>query len=175
MISRRSGAKALVNASYFDSDIWVVGNLKIRGKWLGMEETPRTGLVLEGKGKAAILPRLSFTGTVTRPDGTEMKITGLNRMRLENDLIFYNNAYDDTTNTNAAGVEVAVRNGRVIKTGTTGSMPMSWNMTVLSGHGTAADFLRPLAVGDKSRSRPALAAPLPIKAQCGYGRASFGL
>ena len=60
MISRRSGAKALVNASYFDSDIWVVGNLKIRGKWLGMEETPRTGLVLEEKGKAAILPRLSL-------------------------------------------------------------------------------------------------------------------
>ena len=45
MIARRSGAKALVNASYFDSDIWVVGNLKIRGKWLGMEETPRTCLL----------------------------------------------------------------------------------------------------------------------------------
>ena len=164
MISRRSGAKALVNASYFDSDIWVVGNLKIRGKWLGMEETPRTGLVLEEKGKAAILPRLSFTGTVTRPDGAEMKITGLNRMRLENDLIFYNNGYDDTTDTNAAGVEVAIRNGRVIKTGTTGSMPMSWNMTVLSGHGTAADFLRPLAVGDKVKIKTSLGSPLADKA-----------
>ena len=164
MISRRSGAKALVNASYFDSDIWVVGNLKIRGKWLGMEETHRTGLVHEGKGKEAILTRLSFTGTVTRPDGTEMKITGLNRMRLENDLIFYNNGYDDTTDTNAAGVEVAVRNGRVIKTGTTGSMPMSWNMTVLSGHGTAADFLRPLAVGDKVEIKTSLGSPLADKA-----------
>lgn len=40
MIQKRSGAVALVNASYFDSDIWVVGNLKIQDKWLGMESTP---------------------------------------------------------------------------------------------------------------------------------------
>ncbi len=149
MISRRSGARALINASYFDSDIWVVGNLKIKNKWLGMESTPRTGLVITKEGKAEIVPGLAYTGTVTRSDGRSMAITGLNRMRLDNDLIFFNNGYDDTTETNAYGTEVAVRNGRAINKSSKGNMPMSWNMTVLSGNGDAAAFLKKIRVGDK--------------------------
>ena len=158
MIARRSGAKALVNASYFDSDIWVVGNLKINQKCLCMESTPRTGLVIRKDGSAAILPRLAFTGTVTRRDGQSMDITGLNRMRLENDLIYYNNGYDDSTDTNSYGTEVAVRNGRAINKGK-GNMPMFWNMVVLSGNGPAAAFLDGIQVNDPVTIRTTLGSP----------------
>jgi hypothetical protein len=146
-IARRSGAKALINASYFDSDIWVVGNLKIKNKWLGMESTPRTGLVIRKNGTVTILPKLAFSGTVTRKDGQSMEINGLNRMRLENELIYFNNGYDDSTDTNQYGTEVAVRNGKAINKGK-GNMKMFWNMVVLSGNGPAASFLNGININD---------------------------
>lgn len=150
MIQKRSGAVALVNASYFDSDIWVVGNLKIQNKWLGMESTPRTGLVIPRTGTPSIQPGLSYTGTVTRPDGKSFAIGGLNRMRLQNELILYNDGYDDTTDTNAYGTEVLLNGGivRDIRKGA-GSMALAPGTTVLSGNGSAAAFLNGLRTGDK--------------------------
>ena len=150
MIQKRSGAVALVNASYFDSDIWVVGNLKIQNKWLGMESTPRTGLVIPRTGTPSIQPGLSYTGTVTRPDGKSFAIGGLNRMRLQNELILYNDGYDDTTDTNAYGTEVRLEGGTVrdIRKGA-GSMALTPGTTVLSGNGSAAAFLNGLRTGDK--------------------------
>jgi exopolysaccharide biosynthesis protein len=164
MISRRSGAKALINASYFDSDIWVIGNLKIKNKWLGMETTPRTGLVLTKDHKVQIVPKLAYQGTVTRADGRSMEINGLNRLRLDNELIFYNNGYDDTTGTNSKGTEVAVRNGRAIRKSKKGNMRMSWNMTVLSGNGEAAKFLDKIRIGDKVAIRQTLGSSIADKA-----------
>lgn len=150
MIQKRSGAVALVNASYFDSDIWVIGNLKIQNKWLGMESTPRTGLVIPRTGTPSIQPGLSYTGTVTRPDGKSFAIGGLNRMRLQNELILYNDGYDDTTDTNAYGTEVRLEGGTVreIRKGA-GSMALAPGTTVLSGNGSAAAFLNGLRTGDK--------------------------
>lgn len=150
MIQKRSGAVALVNASYFDSDIWVVGNLKIQNKWLGMESTPRTGLVIPRTGTPSIQPGLSYTGTVTRPDGKSFAIGGLNRMRLQNELILYNDGYDDTTDTNAYGTEVLLNGGivRDIRKGAS-SMALAPGTTVLSGNGSAAAFLNGLRTGDK--------------------------
>ena len=150
MIQKRSGAVALVNASYFDSDIWVVGNLKIQDKWLGMETTPRTGLVLPAGGVPSIQPGLSYHGTVTRPDGRSYSIGGVDRMRLADELILYNDGYDDTTDTNAYGTEVRLEDGvvREIRKGA-GGMPLTAGSTVLSGNGAAAAFLNGLRKGDK--------------------------
>ena len=150
MIQKRSGTVALVNASYFDSDIWVVGNLKIQDKWLGMETTPRTGLVLPAGGVPSIQPGLSYHGTVTRPDGRSYSIGGVDRMRLADELILYNDGYDDTTDTNAYGTEVRLEDGvvREIRKGA-GGMPLTAGSTVLSGNGAAAAFLNGLRKGDK--------------------------
>ena len=149
MIQKRSGAVALVNASYFDSDIWVVGNLKIQDKWLGMESTPRTGLVIPRTGVPSIQPGLSYSGTVTRPDGKTFAIGGVDRMRLANELILFNDGYDDTTDTNAYGTEVRLAGGvvREIRKGA-GSMALTPGTTVLSGNGAAAAFLNGLRTGD---------------------------
>ena len=40
------GAKAAVNASYFDTSGWIIGNLKIDGEWLGMEDKAAVRLLL---------------------------------------------------------------------------------------------------------------------------------
>lgn len=149
MIQKRSGAVALVNASYFDSDIWVVGNLKIRGKWLGMESTPRTGLVIPSSGIPSIQSGLSYSGTVIRPDGKTFAIGGVDRMRLENEMILFNDGYDDTTDTNSYGTEVKLVNGVVSDISKAGSMSLTAGSTVLSGNGSAAAFLNGLRRGDK--------------------------
>ena len=150
-IGERSGASALVNASYFDSDIWVVGNLKINHKWLGMESTPRTGLVIDQAGKVSIQPALSYSGTLTRPDGKTFPVGGINRMRLAGEIIQYNDGYDDSTGTNQYGTEVRVTNGRVTEIRNGGNMPLYRGSTVFSGNGAGAAFLRRLKKGDTLR------------------------
>ncbi len=147
-IGERSGASALVNASYFDSDIWVIGNLKIRNKWLGMESTPRTGLVIDKAGKVSIEPGLAYRGTLTRPDGKSYPISGINRMRLAGEIIQYNDGYDDSTGTNRYGFEVRVVNNKVTDVRNGGNMPLYSGSTVFSGNGAGAAFLRRLKKGD---------------------------
>lgn len=149
-IGERSGASALVNASYFDSEIWVIGNLKINDKWLGLEKTPRTGLLLDKAGRASIQPDLAYSGTLTRPDGKTYAISGINRMRLAGEIIMYNDGYGTSTETNRYGTEVRVQNGRVreVRTGG-GNMPLYSGSTVFSGNGAGASFLRRLHKGDR--------------------------
>lgn len=147
-IGERSGASALVNASYFDSDIWVIGNLKIKNKWLGMESTPRTGLVIDSAGKVSIEPALAYEGTLTRPDGKTYPIGGINRMRLGGEIIQYNDGYDDSTGTNRYGTEVRVVKGKVTEVRNGGNMPLYSGSTVFSGNGAGAMFLRKLKKGD---------------------------
>ncbi len=147
-ISRRSGAVALVNASYFDSDIWVVGNLKIKNKWLGMETTPRTGLILPESGTPSIEPGLHYQGTVTRSDGKTYAIGGINRMRLANEMVLYNDGYDATTDTNGYGTEVQLVGDKVRSKSQKGNMALYQGTTVLSGNGSAASFLNSVRKGD---------------------------
>lgn len=147
-IGERSGASALVNASYFDSEIWVIGNLKIEDKWLGMEATPRTGLVLDKAGRASVQPALAYSGTLTRPDGKTYPIGGINRMRLAGEIIMYNDGYGTSTDTNRYGTEVRVRDGKVIEVRNGGNMPLYSGSTVFSGNGAGAVFLRRLKKGD---------------------------
>jgi hypothetical protein len=167
-ISRRSGAIALVNASYFDSDIWVVGNLVIDNKWLGAEETPRTALVIDSDDKASIIPDLAYTGTVDGA-GYTASITGLNRMRLTNDLIYFNDGYDDTTDTNEFGTEVRIQNNQVVEISRKGKMPLYSGSVVLSGNGSGEAFLNRLQKGDRVIISQGLGRPDADKAKSVVG------
>jgi len=150
-IIKRSGAVAAVNASYFDSSVWVIGNLVINKKFLGAEPTPRTALVLGPGEKVQILPQIAYDGTVVDGQGRKAEITGINRMRLTDDLIYYNDAFDTDTCTNAFGVEVKVKNDKVVDISSKGSMALDSNSYVLSGNGQAAGYLRALKIGDYVR------------------------
>jgi exopolysaccharide biosynthesis protein len=146
-MASNAGAKAAVNASYFDSDVWVIGNLMIDKKWVSAEDTPRTALIIDDNDRAQIIKNTSYSGKVIRSGGVSAKITGLNRMRLANDLIYYNDAYGTSTNTNAYGVEVRIERGRVTEVSKMGNLALRPNSVVLSGNGTAATFLQSLRVG----------------------------
>ena len=148
-IIKRSGAVAAVNASYFDGAVWVIGNLVINKKILGAEPTPRTALILGPGNKAQIIPQISYKGIVTLGNGNQAEITGVNRMRLTDDLIYFNDGYDTDTETNAYGLEVKVRNGKVVDISAKGDMALDSNSYVLSGNGQAAGFLKNLKLGDE--------------------------
>ena len=45
-----SGARAAVNACYFDTDGWVIGNCKWNGGFFGVDGTPRSALVIDKEG-----------------------------------------------------------------------------------------------------------------------------
>jgi len=148
-IASKAGAKAAINASYFDSDVWVVGNLMVDKKWISAEDTPRTALIIDNNDKAQIITNTSYSGKVIRGDGISAQITGLNRMRLTNDLIYYNDAYGSSTDTNIYGIEARIENNRVTEISKTGNLVLRPNTVVLSGNGTSAQFLQGLKLGSR--------------------------
>lgn len=125
-----------------------MGNLKIKNKWLGMETTPRTGLILPESGTPSIEPGLHYQGTVTRSDGKTYAIGGINRMRLANEMVLYNDGYDATTDTNGYGTEVQLVGDKVRSKSQKGNMALYQGTTVLSGNGSAASFLNSVRKGD---------------------------
>lgn len=141
------GLLAAINASYFDTDGWVIGNVKDKGNFVAMDSTPRSGY-LSGGTAQQIVKDLAYTGTLALPDGKILSIKGMNRARIANDLVLFNSYYATSTKTNAFGREVKIKNGRVIAISTGGNMPLEPDSFVLSGHGVNADALASLRLGD---------------------------
>lgn len=141
------GLLAAINASYFDTDGWVIGNVKDKGNFVAMDSTPRSGYVSGGTAQQ-IVKDLAYTGTLVLPDGKVLSIKGMNRARIANDLVLFNSYYATSTKTNAFGREVKIKNGRVIAISTAGNMSLEPDSFVLSGHGVNADALASLRLGD---------------------------
>ena len=117
------GLVAAINASYFDTDGWVIGNVKDKGNFVAMDATPRSGYVVQGN---------------------EQKIV----RDIANDLVLFNSYYATSTKTNQYGREVKIKNGRVVAVSTAGNMSLEPGCVVLSGHGTNAAALAGLRLGD---------------------------
>lgn len=105
------GAKAAINACYFDmAGGWIIGNCKWDGVFHGTETIPRSAFVVDEKGKPMVLQDLSYTGEIEFPreiPGQRVwPVTGVNRPRLENDLVVYNGEHGMSTGTNEFGFEV---------------------------------------------------------------------
>lgn len=145
----RSKAKAAVNASYFGSDGWVIGNLKIDREFIGVDDKVRTALLIYDDNKMEFM-MTSFNGQAILPSGITLSITGVNRERGNNDLILYESKYADRTRTNSYGREVVIgEDGRVLFINLNGNSYLQEGQVALSGHGTMADQLVQLQVGDK--------------------------
>lgn len=158
-MAKQAGAVAAINASYFDSDVWVVGNLLLDKKLISAEDSPHTALIIDNKDEANIIAGTAYVGEVRRSDGQKAAITGVNRPRITNDLILYNDAYDARTCTNVYGTEVKIKNGRVIEVSNIGNLILQPNTIVLSGNGTEAGFLQALKVGSKVTLRQSFGVP----------------
>lgn len=146
----KTGAKAVVNACYFDTDGWVIGNCKSGGEWLGADgDYARSALVIDQSGKAEVLTGLQYKGTVALPNGSVLQIRGMNRERIAGDLVLYNRNYGTSTGTNEFGREVKLEQGRVVDVDTKGNMSLDAGSIILSGHGANADALAVLHKGDR--------------------------
>ena len=131
--SKAVGARAAVNASYFDGDGWIIGNLKLDGEWLGMESQPRSAFVVAG-GEPMVMQDLAYEGRAFFPKlGTFINIKGINRARIAGDVVLYTHYYGPSTKTK-----------------------IDKDSVVLSAHGDAAKILERVQVGDRVRLRETL-------------------
>ena len=146
----RSGALASINTSYFDTDGWVIGSTKNNGQFISMDTTPRSGLVVLKDGSSMIIKDLSYNGTVHLPKGKILNPKGMNRGRIADDLVLYNEHYAPSTKTNSYGREIKIKNDRVVAVSTKGNMTIEPGSVVISGHGVNAAALAGVRVGDRA-------------------------
>lgn len=139
---------AAINASYFDTDGWVIGTIKNNGLMMAADGQPRSGYVIQN-GKSLIAQDIAYSGDLELPRGNKLIIKGMNRVRLTDDLVVYNSFYAPTTKTNNFGREVKIKDDRVIAISTNGNMTIEPGTKVLSGHGVNAAALAQLRIGDK--------------------------
>ncbi len=145
--AKQQGMLAAINASYFDSDGWVIGNIKDNGSYMAADGQARSGYVAGSSGQQ-IVKDITYSGSVRLPDGRQLAIKGMNRARIANDLVLFNSYYAPSTKTNSWGREVKLKNGRVVAAGTAGNMTIEPGTVVLSGHGVNATALASLKLGD---------------------------
>ena len=139
---------AAINASYFDTDGWVIGNVKNQEQLMAVDDQPRSGYVLR-KGTPDIVQDIAYYGTLNLPNGQQLVLKGMNRARIADDLVLYNSFFAPSTKTNKWGREVKIVNNRVTAISTAGNMPITKGSIIISGHGASAAALAQLHVGDK--------------------------
>ena len=163
------GARAAVNACYFDTDGWVIGNCKWNDRYYGVESSPRSAFVVDREGKPSVQKDLAYQGTVTLPGGRVLAILGMNRQRITDDLVLFNGNYGKGTRTNEHGREIRIRQGRAVEIATKGNMSLDSGSIVLSGHGVNADALANVRKGDRVAVSQTLGSRMADEAQLVVG------
>lgn len=142
---RYYSAIAGVNASYFGGSKEVFGLTMIDGTVATTTYLSRTAFGTDVNGKAIIAP-VSYTGVVHTKNG-DLPINGVNCDRNADTVVEYNSFYGNSTGTNEYGVEYTVQDNKIIKINTNNSQ-LKDGQYVISAHGTMADALSGLKVGD---------------------------
>ena len=149
-MARNAGAVAAVNASYFAPNGEIIGLLKISGQLVSTPTLSRTAIGVMPDSKF-IMGEPVYNGYVELSDGKRVEIAGVNRKRGTDELIVYNNAYNDCTLTEASngeGYECSVKDGKVVAVNTNNSL-LPKETQVLSAHGKSRYMLKALKVGDE--------------------------
>ncbi|WP_302489569.1 phosphodiester glycosidase family protein [uncultured Mitsuokella sp.] len=144
-IVARAGGVAGINGSYFAPDGDLIGVTKMNGQIVGTTYYTRSAFGLKKDG-TPIFGKISYNGTVTM-GGVNVSVGGVDCERGADSLVIYNRAYGSTTGTNEYGREYVVRNGRVTDIRQNDS-PIPADGVVISVHGTVADELGGVEVGD---------------------------
>ena len=119
-IARRHKAPIAINGGFFEMGGTFrgesVGALKIDGEWMSEPEQGR-GVVgfrtVNGKIET-YMDRIVLQHEIVLPNENTLKIDGINRGRLRNELVLYRPHFHSVTLTMADGVEVVVRNDEVV-------------------------------------------------------------
>lgn len=146
-LAKRTGAIVAVNGAYFASNGRPLGVLMIDGELISEPYANRTAVGLGPQG--AVMDNVGFTGEVRVGGELLTTISGLNRPRLQDELIVYTEVYGTKTNTNVHGYEVAVVDGVVTRIQPEGNSTIPPGGIVLSAHGEKRQYLQTLQVGDK--------------------------
>jgi exopolysaccharide biosynthesis protein len=143
-IAARRGALAATNGGYFRTEGVYRGEpagiLALAGKLLSEPARKRPGLAVAntaGKTRLAVVD-VDFGAEVVPAKGARRRIDGINRPRLDDELILYTPEFNDSTLTGSSGAEAVVAGGRVRSiqngTGDAAIPPGGW---VVSGHGAS--------------------------------------
>ncbi len=141
----RSQAIAAVNGLFFASDGRPLGLLVIDGRLISEPYANRTAIGI--KPGMVEMASIGLNGTIVQEDGTFIEISGYNRPRLTDELIIYTPDYGTNSRTNIYGIELVVVDNKVIAK-QTGATDIPREGIVISGHGSARDFLDQVAVGE---------------------------
>ncbi|MDH4197904.1 MAG: phosphodiester glycosidase family protein [Candidatus Aminicenantes bacterium] len=148
-IAGRHDALAAVNGGYFRTEGLYRGEpagIVVRGaKVLSEPYRKRPGLAVSGADGST---KLGFINVVVRADavaadGTSRAINGVNRPRLDDDLILFTPDFHRTTLTGPNGIEAVVAAGLIVAIHDgAGSRAIPADGFVLSAHGTARRWVR---------------------------------
>ena len=156
-IATRYGAIAAVNGGFFrlDRSIFAgdaTGILKIDGKLLSESYANRTALgIINGKEKTETIFGQQTLSESVKIKNRTFEISGINRQRGDDELIKYTPEFHRTTLTAPNGIEVVVRNERIVQIFEgKGSVQIPPDGFVLSSSGKMRDEISRLArVGQK--------------------------
>jgi hypothetical protein len=148
-IVRRLGALAGVNGGYFRTEGPYRGEpagiVISAGKVLSEPTRKRPGLAVSNRGPRTRLSvvDIDLRAEVVAGKSAKRRIDGLNRPRLDDELILFTPEFDGTTLTGPNGVEAVIEKGRVsvVRDGR-GDAAIPPGGAVLSAHGAAAGWLR---------------------------------
>ena len=155
-IAKRHKAPIAINGGFYEMEGTYsgesVGALKIDGEWVSEPEQGRAVIgfmTVDGKIETYI-DRIVLQHEIVMPSGTTLKIDGINRGRLVNELVIYRPLFHNVTLTMHDGVEVVVRNDKVVDIHDgQGSTRMPDDGYILSAHGRKrAMLLKHVALGD---------------------------
>lgn len=144
--TKNLGLVAAVNSSYFDSDGWVIGVTKDKGRLISVEDSPHSAFIVN-KGVPKIVKDISYNGYMDLYNGKRLAIKGMNRMRIADDCVIYNSAFAASTKTNQWGREIKLKNGKVIAVSKLGDMSIEPGTVVISAHGSNAQLLASVRPG----------------------------
>lgn len=149
-LAARHGAPAAVNGGYFrTSGIYrgePGGIMAMAGRVLSEPSRKRPGLaVANGGGRTRLaVVDMAFRAEVVAGRGDARRaVDGVNRPRLENEVIVFTPEFHRTTLTGPAGTEAAIAGGRVLALHVgQGSAEIPAGGWVVSGHGGSAGWVR---------------------------------
>ncbi|MCX6567551.1 MAG: phosphodiester glycosidase family protein [Candidatus Aminicenantes bacterium] len=143
-IAARRGALAATNGGYFRTEGVYRGEpagiLALAGKVLSEPARKRPGLAVSNAGKRTRLAvvDVDFGAEAVPAKGARRRVDGVNRPRLDDELILYTPEFNRSTLTGSSGAEAVVAGGRVRSVrdgrGDTAIPPGGW---VVSGHGAS--------------------------------------
>ncbi|MYG00531.1 hypothetical protein F4212_15560 [Candidatus Poribacteria bacterium] len=160
-IAKRHKAPIAINGGFYEMEGTFrgesVGALKIDGEWVSEPEQGRVvvGFKTVNEKIETYIDRIILDHHLVLPSGTPLKIDGINRGRIRNELVIYRPIFHKVTLTMHDGVEVVVRNDKVvdIRDGQ-GSTRIPDDGYVLSAHGRKrAMLLKNVVIGDKVKLR----------------------